>query len=128
MAGWLLMGLLNGGIGAIIGAALSGLYLDGVLHREGAEPIYDGEGNITGYAGGDDIPIKVQRDKCTYAMTQAKGFSEGDVALIILSAQLGVVEITTDMQVTDGKGKRWLIASADEDAASSHWICRGSKA
>lgn len=122
------MGLLNGGIAAIFGSALSGLYPDGILHREGAEPQYDGEGNITGYAGGADVPIKVQRDACSYSMRQSEGYSEGDVMLIILAAQLGGVKITTDMQATDGAGDRWMIRSADLDAASSHWICRGRAA
>lgn len=121
------MGLLDGGIEAIFGSVFGALYLDGTLHRDISEPIYDVEGQITGYAGGGDMPMKVQRDKCTYAMTQAKGYSEGDTALIILAAQLGGVQITTDMEATDGAGKRWKIASADLDAASSHWICRGSE-
>lgn len=119
------MGLLNGGISAIFGAALGGLYPDGTLHRDGVDPIYDGEGNITGYGGGADIPIKVQRDACTYAMRQSEGYSEGDVMLLILAAPLNGEKVTTDMQATDGAGARWMIRSADLDAASSHWVCRG---
>jgi hypothetical protein len=107
------MGLLDGGIARIFNAALSGLYLDGALHRDGTDPIYDGEGNITGYAGGADIPIKVQRDACTYAMRQSEGYSEGDVMLLILAAPLNGVKVTTDMQATDGAGDRWMIRSAD---------------
>jgi hypothetical protein len=121
------MGLLDGGIAAAFGSALSGLYPDGLLHREGTGPIYDDEGAIIGYDGGSDIPIKVQRDACSYSMRQAEGYSEGDVALIILAGGLAV-QATTDMQVTDGTGKRWMIQSADLDAAASHWICRGRAA
>lgn len=121
------MSLLDGGIASIFGSVFSGIYLDGTLHRSLTDPIYDGEGSIIGYGGGGDMPIKVQRDKATYGMTRAQGFSDGDCALIILTAQLDGVEITTDMEVTDGHGRRWKIASADLDAASSHWICRGSK-
>lgn len=122
------MGLLDGGIARIFNAALSGLYLDGALHRDGTDPIYDNEGNITGYAGDADIPIKVQRDACTYAMRQSEGYSEGDVMLLILAAPLNGVKVTTDMQATDGAGDRWMIRSADLDAASSHWVCRGRAA
>jgi hypothetical protein len=122
------MGLLTGGIAAIFGSALSGLYPDGILHREGVEPQYDLEGNVTGYAGGADVPIKVQRDACSYSMRQSEGYSDGDVMLIILAAQLGGVKVTTDMQATDGAGDRWMIGSADLDAASSHWILRGRAA
>lgn len=121
------MQLLDGGIARIFAAALSGLFLNGLLHRDGTGPIYDSEGNIIGYAGGDDIAIKVQRDACTYTMRQAEGYSEGDVALIVLAAGLAV-PITTDHQITDGHGKRWTVQSADLDAGSSHWICRGRAA
>lgn len=122
------MGLLTGGIEAVFGAAFSGIYPSGTLHRELTDPIYDNQGNIIGYGGGGDLPIKVQRDRATYAMRQAEGFTEGDVSLIVLSAQLGGVEVSTDMEVTDGHGKRWKVASADRDAANSHWVCRGRKA
>jgi hypothetical protein len=120
------MGLLDTDIAALFGAAFGGLYLDGWLHRDGTDPIYDDGGNIVGYVGGIEIAIKVQRDKATYAMRQSEGFSEGDVALIILAQ--GLPALTTDMQVTDGHGARWMIQSADLDAASSHWICRGRAA
>jgi len=121
------MGLLSGGIASIFSAALSGLYLDGLLHRDGTGPIYDLEGNITGYDGGADIPIKVQRDACNYAMRQSEGYADGDVMLIVLAAGL-TGPITTDHQITDGDGKRWMVASAELDAANSHWICRGRAA
>lgn len=120
------MALLNGGLEAIFGAALGGLYLDATLHRDTSAPIYDGEGNITGFGGGADIACKAQVDSVTYAMRQAEGFVEGDVRIIVLSAGLGIA-LTTDMQITVS-GKRWQIASADRDAAASHWICRGRPA
>ncbi|WP_375194650.1 hypothetical protein [Sphingobium sp.] len=120
------MGLLDGGIEAIFGTAFGGLFLPGTLHRDGTEPIFDAEGNITGYEGGEGIPCRLQIDGATYAMRQSDGYVDGDVRIIILSAGLGV-EVTTDMQVT-GRGQRWMIASAERDAAASHWICRGRKA
>lgn len=118
--------LLNGGIEAIFGAALGGLYLDATLHRDGSDPIYDGEGSITGYAGGAEIPCKAQMDAATYAMRQADGYVDGDVRIIILSAGLAV-EVTAEHQI-EVAGKRWMIASAERDAARSHWVCRGRKA
>lgn len=120
------MGLLDGGIEAMFGGVFGALYLNGTLHRDTTTPIYDTEGNITGYGGGGDIACKAQVDAATYAMRQAEGYSEGDMRIIILSAGLGV-EVTTDMQVSVS-GKRWMIASVDRDAANSHWICRGRKA
>lgn len=120
------MSLLNGGIAAIFGAAFGGLYLDGTLHRSGTDPIYDGEGNITGYAGGADVPCKAQVDGATYAMRQSEGYAEGDVRILILSAGLSV-EPTTDYQISVS-GKRWMIASVERDAAASHYILRGRAA
>lgn len=119
------MGLLDGDIAALFGTAFIDLYLDGTLHQGGTTPVYDEYGNITGYAGGADTAIKVQRDNASYAMRQADGYSDGDVMLIILAQDIGPV--TTDMQVTDGYGVRWMVASANLDAAASHWICRGAK-
>lgn len=122
------MGLLSGGIASIFNSALSGLYLDGLLHRGATNPVYDASGNIVGYSGGGDLPIKVQRDACSWAMRQSGSYVDGDVMLIVLAAGLNDVAITTDMEITDGQGRRWMVESADLDAASSHWICRGRKA
>lgn len=117
------MGLLDGGIEAIFGAAFSGLYLPATLHRDGTEPVYDGSGNITGYSDAADISCRAQVDGATYAMRQAEGYAEGDMRIIVLSSGL-TVDITTDFQITVS-GKRWSIASAERDAANSHWILRG---
>ena len=118
------MGFLNGGISAIFGAALSGLYLDGTLHRDGTNPVYDASGNIVGYSGEASLSIKVQRDACSWSMRQSPGYVDGDVMLIVLARGLAEA-ITTDMEIIDGVGRRWMVQSADLDAASSHWICRG---
>lgn len=118
------MGFLDGGISAIFGAALSGLYLDGALHRGHVNPVYDSKGNIVGYSGGGDLTIKVQRDACSWSMKQSPGYVDGDVMLIVLARGIAAT-ITTDMEISDGAGRRWMVQSADLDAASSHWICRG---
>lgn len=120
------MGLLDGGIEAIFGAAFSGLYLPATLHRDGTVPVYDGEGNITGYSNAASVACRAQIDAANYAMRQAQGFAEGDVRIIVLSSGLGV-EITTDFQITVS-GKRWMIASVERDAANSHYILRGRRA
>lgn len=120
------MGLLNGGIEAVFGSAFGAFYLDGILHRDGTDPQYDDEGNITGYGGGADIACKAQIDGATYDMRQAEGYADGDMRIIVLSAGLGVA-VTTDFQVTVS-GKRWMIQSVERDAAASHWILRGRAA
>lgn len=146
------MGLLSGGIARIFNATFSALYLDGVLHAGTGEPIYAGGGEIVGYAGGGDQPIKVQIDSATEAMRQADGFAQGDVRLLILTtygqavapvevphsddAKLSdgsgysqapygsVVTVTSDHEVTI-EGMRYSIQSVERDPALSHWVCRG---
>lgn len=119
------MGLLDGGIQAVFGAAFSGLYLDGTLHRDLTTPIYDGKGSIVGYAGGGDVAVKVQVDGATYAMRQSEGYSEGDVRVIVLAR--GIPAITADMELT-ARDVRYKIASVEIDPAASHYICRGRPA
>lgn len=120
------MGMLDGGIEALFGEAFAGLYLPAVLHRDGTEPEYDERGRITGYSDAADIDCRAQVDAASYAMRQTKGFAEGDVRIIVLSAGLGIA-ITTDYAITVS-GKRWLIASVERDAANSHYILRGRRA
>jgi hypothetical protein len=121
------MGLLDGGIARIFSAALSWLYLDGQLHAGTGDPIYDDAGNITGYTGPGDIPIKVQTDKAAEAVKARAGYAIGDVALIILSRNPAgtIIVLNTDNEITDGYGDRYRIEDAEQDAARAHWICRG---
>ena len=118
------MGLLDGGIAAAFSAALSGLYLPATLHRPG-EYATDGEGNVLP-AVGADVACRAQVDAASYAMRQSEGYSEGDVRIIVLAAGLDG-PVTTDCQITVSD-TRWMIGSAEMDAASSHWICRGRRA
>lgn len=115
------MGLLDGGIAAVFGAALGGLYLPATLHMPGGYAT-DGEGNVLPSVE-TDIDCRAQVDAATYAMRQSEGFSEGDMRIIVLAA--GLPEpITTDDQISVS-GKRWMIAGAEQDAAASHWVLRG---
>lgn len=117
------MGLLDGGLAAIFSAALSGLYLDGVLHAGTGSPIYGPGGMITGYAGGSDVPIKVQTDSTGDSLKAALGYAPGDVQLIVLAH--GVPQIGSDNEITDGHGVRYSVQSVERDAAGSHYVIRG---
>lgn len=97
------------------------LYRTGTYHT--ATRIEQPNGDVT--ESFVDTPCKVQRDVCSERMRQAAGYTERDVALIIL-AYGGVP--TTDDEATDADGARWKIASVDRSADTSHWICRGSPA
>ena len=118
------MALLNGGIANIFGAALSGLYLPATLHKPG-EYATDGDGNVLP-AVPTDVACRAQVDAATYTMRQSEGYSEGDMRIIVLAAGLGG-PVTTDDQISVA-GQRWMIGSAEMDAAASHWVCRGRKA
>jgi hypothetical protein len=117
------MGLLDGGIAAIFGAAFSGIYLDATLHTGTGAPVYGAGGVITGYAGGDKA-VKVQVDAATDAMRRGDGYAEGDVRLIILAQGIG--SVTSDHRLTVG-AVAYSLQSTELDAAASHWICRGRR-
>lgn len=116
------MGLLDGGMEAIFGAALGGLYLPATLHVLGT-PIEDVEGNVIGHTGDADYSCRAQLDDATWSMRQADGYADGDQRIIVLSAGM-TVGITTDNEITI-RGKRWMIESVQRDAAASHWVLRG---
>jgi len=113
-------------ISSALASVMPALYRPGLLHvcirTEGPD------GDVTEVFSGDSgapsaTAIRVQRDVCTERMRQAAGYTERDVALIIL-AYGG--EPTTDDEATDADGARWRIASVDRSADTSHWVCRGS--
>jgi hypothetical protein len=116
------VGLLDGGIAAVFGAAFSGLYLDAILHTGTGDPIYDDQGNITGYSGAGNLACKAQVDSATDAMRRADGFAEGDARIIILAQ--GLPKVTSDHELTV-RGIRHRLLSAELDPAASHWVCRG---
>lgn len=118
------MGLLDADIAALFRASFSGLLLDGTLHAGTSEPIYE-HGIIVGFEG-NDASIKVQTDQTSDELKASDGYAVGDARLIILSH--GVTAISTSHEVTDGYGDRYRIMDVDQDAARSHWICRGRKA
>lgn len=118
------MGLLDGGIASIFNSVFSGIYLDGVLQAGTGDPIYGPGATVIGYAGGE-APIKVQVDAATDAMRRADGFAEGDCRIIVLAQ--GVPALNSDHSISVG-GATYALQSAELDAATSHWVCRGRKA
>lgn len=106
-------------ISSTLASVMPMLYRDGVFHTATRYEAPNGD-VMESFT---DTAIKVQRDAVTERMRQAAGYTERDVALIIL-AYGGVP--TTDDEATDADGSRWRIASVDRAADTSHWICRGS--
>lgn len=113
-------------ISSTLASVMPSLYRDGLMHIATRTELPNGDviEVFSGDPGGPPATaIKVQRDVCTERMRQAAGYTERDVALIIL-AYGGVP--TTDDEATDADGARWRIASVDRSADTSHWICRGT--
>lgn len=118
------MGLLDGGIRGLFGAAFSGFYLDGTLVRVTLVP--DGQGGGTTTEATD--PIKVQTDACTEAMRKQAGYTSRDVRLLILQSGVPGDRIDTDCRVIDGLGDEYEVAWVTADPANSYWECRGTPA
>ncbi len=117
------MGLLTGDGAAILNDVFAGLYPDGTLVRR----------TITEDDGGsqtvieETFPIKVQTDTVTEIMRTAPGYTDSDVALIILTAGLQG-DVTTNDRVIDGRGDEWAVTLPVLDACGSHWTVRGQRA
>ena len=119
-----MVGLLDGGIAAIFGAAFGGFYLDATLWR--LTPYsYDTGGTAVGGAW-SPMPCKAQLEAATWAMRQAEGFTTADQRILVLTATLAV-RPSTDDEITVG-GQRWLIESVAQDPAASYWELRGRRA
>lgn len=117
------MGLLNGGIKNIFGAAFAGLYLPATLYRASAS-FDEGGSKAVVYA---EAPCKAQVDEVTWSMRQEAGYTAGDVRIIILAATLTGAEPADDDQITVEGYARYSLASVTRDPAGSHWIARGSE-
>lgn len=114
------MGLLDGGLQGIFGAAFGGLYLDGTLQK--ITYVDDGTGSATEVS--TDYEIKGQIDAANQAMREQDGYSAGDMRIIILQADVPVTP-NTDHRVILG-GKLWNIANIEADPANTHWVMRGT--
>lgn len=116
------MGLLDGGIQAIMGSAFGFLYLPGTLARV----TFTDDGKGGGSTSELNQPCRVQRDACTEQMRQQPGYTAQDVRLLILQAGVSGGDIDTDCKVT-AQGETYQIAWVTQDPASSYWECRATK-
>lgn len=115
------MGLLDGGLQAVFGAAFAPIYLAGTLHRASRTEADNGDVTVTW----TDAPIRYQPDKITEAMRRAEGFTDKDAAFIILQSGVSPAPTTAD-EIT--AGGRWAVKSVDADPANTHWVVRASPA
>jgi hypothetical protein len=113
------MGLLDGGLSRIMGAAFRAVYLDGELIRQ--TNVDDGKGTITTTAL-DPVPIKYQVDVTTEAQRSQPDYRATDVRVIVLDP--GVV-IDSDCLLSLG-GQTYRVApDIKRDPAQSHYELRG---
>jgi hypothetical protein len=120
------MGILDGGLQSIFGAAFGGIYSDGTLYV--IERVENEDGGFTPYERRK--AIKGQVDACTEAMRQQAGYTERDARLMVLQIDqhaCPVARPTTDAQITLG-GTRWAVGSVEADPANTHWIIRATPA
>lgn len=121
------MGILDGDGASILNGVFGAIYPTGSLIRRNITEDTGGTQTVTYPDGEDGIPIKVQTDRVTEAMRTAPGYTDTDVALIILTAGLGD-SVTTDDHVIDSRGDTWAVTMPALDACGSHWTARGQRA
>lgn len=113
------MGLLDGGMQGIFGAAFGGLYLAGTLIRVTLTD--DGEG---GYSVSHAVhAIKGQVDQASERMRRAESYTDGDMRVIVLQSGVTVEPNTDDLAILGGKV--WALSGIQADPAITHWEMTG---
>lgn len=118
----MISGVLSGGGAAFLDRYLRPMYLDGVLYRSQRTEALDG----TVTEDFMETPVKVQTDIADEKMRQAAGYTDTDMRVLVLAAD--VDRVNTDDQITDGRGDRWMIARASLDPCGAYWDCHGQRA
>lgn len=119
------MGILDGGIQAVFGAAFGSIYLGGSLIRVALNEDGQGGGNPV---DGAPVPIRVQTDACDERMRGQDGYTDKDVKLLVLRAGVPGGDIDTDCRIIDGRGDEYEIAWVGTDPGQAYWECRGTPA
>jgi len=117
------MGILDGGVAALFADAFGAFYLDATLYHMPKAP--GGDGKLTATPGSE--ACKAQIDEVTEAMRQAAGYSERDVAIIILQGSVAGAAPTSDDEITVGGNRWYLRAPITSDPAQSYWLARGQR-
>lgn len=115
------MSLLDGGLQAVFGAALSSLYLDATLHKRTETHAANGDVSVTEA----DYAVKAQKNRATREMIAA-GWTDTSIALLVLQSGAGSAP-TADDEITY-QGVRYSIASVSTDPANAYWLLRGQRA
>jgi hypothetical protein len=110
------MSILDGAIRARFGQVFGSLYLDGTLTKNARVEATNGDITQTP----TDYPIKCHAPKLSETYRAQNGYSDKELDIIVLQADVPVVPNTDDEVVY--MGVRYTVASeAKTDGANSHW-------
>lgn len=122
------MGLLDGGLQAVFGAAFGPMFLDGTLHTMTETP--DGQGGYTSVNA--DVPIKVMVETYSQQYRQRNSIPVNDVRLIVLQLGTGsaIPEITLSSEITvngiqGNPSIRYTLHDREQDPARAAWTLQG---
>lgn len=125
------MGLLNGGIAGLFGAAFGGMYLPAILYS--GAPTYGPTGEITALAGAEQS-CRAQIDELSWRQLQ-EGADDAEVSIIILVHGVATaptndaqIVVQADQYAVPGGWQRWALSDVKMDAAGSHWTCTARRA
>lgn len=113
-----------------VGAAMGAPFYDGVIVSQASPGSYNDDGIFIPGSPPTERACKVQIDSADWVMTQSKGYVEGMVRFIVLSAIL-TGSLDTDAEITVASGPhagRWLVSSLQIDPAAIGYVGRGLKA
>lgn len=117
------MGLLDGGLQAVFGAAFAGVYLDG-RHYQKAKS-FDTKGNATG-AVTKVQSVKGYRERKTDAM-RAAGFADNESLLMILQTYDGLPIEKPKRESLIALDGRWIVGDIEADPANVYWAIRATR-
>jgi hypothetical protein len=113
------MGLLDGGLAAIFGAAFGTIYLPGKLHVIGK----DADGQVITPVTWSDVDIRGQRDD--YSDKQRQDWKIPDKAVRLIVLQAGVATAPTADDEITLLGQRWRVSNISRDPAAAAWTMIG---
>jgi hypothetical protein len=116
------MGLLDGRLRAVFGAAFARLLPDGTLHVAAK----DADGQVILPLVFTDVPVKGHRDDVTDRQRADWGIPDRAARLIVLQAGVAAVP-TPDDEITLAGG-RWRIGAVERDPAGVAWVLTGMPA
>lgn len=119
------MGLLDGGLARIFGAAFGGTYLPATLHRA-VPPVRDAGGSVINPGGFTNVPCRAQLEAVAAEFGVRDDTVDEAQRIFVLTASISGT-ITTADQVTVA-GQRYQVVSVDRDPAQAYFDLRGRRA